>query len=334
LNTPTPPLIDIHSHFVPDGFPGAPDDETAKRWPCMCHNPDGSALLKLGSDPFRTLDNRSWAMDRRIADMDADGVAMQVLSPMPELLSYWFAADAAIGIASHVNDAIANIVAQRPDRFQGLGMVPLQNITATLAMLPQIMADGLRGIEVGSNINGRYLGEDEFAPLFAAAADLDLAIFVHALHPLTAPHTKSWPAMVPFAGFVSDTGLCAASIIMSGVMERHPGLRIAFSHGGGTLPTLVHRLQKGFDTTGGFSGKLSVGPNDIAARFFLDSLVYDAPLARHLSHIAPGRVCLGTDYPYLIEQKDPRAFIQTVATGTDDAIWNAAARAFIMGKAG
>jgi aminocarboxymuconate-semialdehyde decarboxylase len=325
-----PRLIDIHSHFVPADFPAAPDAATAPRWPCMCHGLAGAATLNMGDKPFRQIDNRSWDLERRIADMDADGVTVQVLSPMPELLSYWLDSQATIELARHVNAAIADVVARRSDRFWGLAMVPLQDVGAAVAALPRIKADGFRGIELGSNINGRYLGEAEFEPLFAAAADLDLAIFIHALHPLQAPQLASYPDLVPFAGFITDTGLCAATLIMSGVLERHPRLRIGLSHGGGVLGPIVHRMQQGWQLTDGFGGKLAVAPNDTAARFFVDSLVYDAGYARHLASVVPGHVCLGTDYPYLIMQTAPAEFIATVATNEGDPIWSGAAERFLQ----
>lgn len=329
MTLPPPRLIDVHCHFVPKLFPNAPDEPSAARWPCLCHRDDGKALLKMGDKPFRKLDGRSWDQDRRIETMDADGVEIQVLSPMPELLSYWLDASATSELARHVNGAIAEIAARRPDRFWGLGMVPAQDIDAAIAALPGLKADGLRGFEIGSNINGRYLGEAEFEPLFAAAADLDLAVFVHALHPLQAPHLKSFPDLTPFAGFITDTGLCAASIIMSGMLERHPTLRIGLSHGGGVLAPIIHRLQQGWQSTGGFGGKLAIAPREIARRFFLDSLVYDVDYARYLATMSPGQICLGTDYPYLIEQTQPRAFIEQVARDDADPIWNDAASRFL-----
>lgn len=290
-------------------------------------------MMMLGETPFRALDDRSWDIGRRLADMDHDGVTMQLVSPMPELLSYWFDVPAARLIGDRVNGEIADMVACRPDRFQGLGTVPMQDVAAAVDCLPRLKTDGLCGVEIGSNVNGRYLGEPEFEPFFAAAAELQLAIFVHALHPVHAAVLKSFPPLVPFAGFVTDTGLSAASIIMSGLMERHPSLRIALSHGGGTLLPIVYRLQQGFATSDGFGGTLTVAPRDIAARFFLDSLVYDVSLARYLAMLAPGRICLGTDYPYAIAQTDPRAFIARVAVSDGDPLWHGAARHFIFGEA-
>jgi aminocarboxymuconate-semialdehyde decarboxylase len=326
--TATPRLIDIHCHFVPQGFPGAPAG-AAQQGPCLRHREDGTATLMMGDKPFRKLDNRSWDVERRLSDMDDDGVSIQGLSPMPELLSYWLEATATQTLCRYVNASTAEIVTRRPDRFWGLGAVALQDMDRAVGALPQLKADGFSGIEVGSNVNGRYLGEPDFEPLFTAASDLGLAVFIHALHPLQAPHLAAYPDLIPFAGFVTDTGLCAATLIMSGVLERHPSLKLGLSHGGGVLGPIIHRLQQGWHTTGGFSGKLALSPRDSAARFYLDSLVYDPGYARYLTTLSPGRICLGPDYPYMIEQKKPAEFVAAVAQSDSDPLWSRAAEQFL-----
>src|SRR5690606_12135059 len=83
------PFVDVHSHVTPDAFPPVPNEEARSRWPCMHCSAGGDYTIMMGDAPFRKLDTRSWDMERRLVDMDRDGVSMQVLSPMPELLSYW-----------------------------------------------------------------------------------------------------------------------------------------------------------------------------------------------------------------------------------------------------
>ncbi|MEY2926092.1 MAG: hypothetical protein RL367_569, partial [Pseudomonadota bacterium] len=252
-------------------------------------------MLLVGDTPFRALDNRSWDITRRIADMDRDGVTMQVLSPMPELLSYWLDLDDALTMGDHVNGAIAAMVAARPDRFAGLGMVPLQVPERAARELERLRDHfGLKGVEIGSNIGGAYLGDPQFRPFFAAAEALGMAVFVHALHPLAAAALGNQPNLVALAGFPTDTGLSAATLIAAGLLDDFPALRIGFSHGGGTIGPIIHRMEYG---SGSNSGKLS--PAEHGARFFYDSLVYDPAYLRHLSqHVAPGQIFLGTDYPY------------------------------------
>jgi aminocarboxymuconate-semialdehyde decarboxylase len=329
-----PPLIDVHSHVVPQELPADPTGGAIGAWPSVvCEACRTKAQVLMGKRPFREIDDRSWSPARRIEDMDEGDVAAQALSPMPELLSYWLDAGPALELARHVNDAIAGMVAARPDRFFGLGTVPLQDPELAAREVRNLRAEfGLVGVEVGSNVAGAYLGDARFDPFFAACEADGLAIFVHSLHPLQARDLSRHPMLVPFAGFTVDTGLCAASLIMEGVLERFPSLRIGFSHGGGVLAPLLHRMEFGWGSTNGFEGKLPQSPKAYARRFFYDSLVYDEAYLEHLAtHIAPDQVFLGTDYPYLIQQPDPRSFIEASAArpGVSATIWSDAARRFL-----
>jgi aminocarboxymuconate-semialdehyde decarboxylase len=236
-------------------------------------------------------------------------------------------------LARSINGAIAEMVAKRPDRFYGLGSVPMQEPMRAAEELRLVKERfGLCGVEIGSNINGRYLGDPRFDPVFSTAEELGLAVFVHALHPLQAPHLSATPALIPFAAFPVDTALCATSLIMAGVPERFPRLRIGFSHGGGALAPILHRLEHGWRATKGFDGKLPRSPKTYAARFYYDSLVYDAQYLIHLAtHMAPGQIFAGTDYPYLIEQREPAVFIGSVAeiVAHGQTLWDGAARRFL-----
>jgi aminocarboxymuconate-semialdehyde decarboxylase len=329
-----PALIDVHSHVVPKALPADPTGGQIGAWPSVhCEACGRKVQVFMGKRPFRGIDDRSWDADARVADMDKAGVAAQALSPMPELLSYWLEPRAALEITHRVNDTIAGMVCARPDRFFGLGAVPLQDPELAAREVVSLRRElGMAGVEVGSNVVGAYLGDPKFDPFFAAAEAEGMAIFVHSLHPLASRDLTRHPMLTPFAGFTVDTALCAASLIMDGVLERFPNLRIGFSHGGGVLAPLLHRMEFGWGSTNGFEGKLPQSPKAYASKFFYDSLVYDEDYLAHLeTHIAPGQVFLGTDYPYLIQQPDPRAFIKRAVAnaGLPESLFNDAALRFL-----
>lgn len=326
-----PALIDVHAHFVPQGFPVNPAPATNARWPCLCHRDDGTASLAFGTKAFRELDARSWDLAARRAAMAREGVSVQVLSPMPELLSYWFDAREALALARHVNGAIAGVIARGDGAFRGLGMLPLQDPALAARELERLRADGFDGVEIGSNVDGILPGDARFDEFYAEAERLDLAIFVHALHPIGAERLKTTPELVPFAAFPLDTALAIASLLHAGVPARFPCLRFGFSHGGGAVVPVVHRLHKAWTMTDGFAGRLPAPPAHYAARFFYDSLVYDAGYLRYLMReFAPGQYFLGTDFPYAIEQTGLRDFLAAATDGDPThPVYEAAAQRFL-----
>jgi aminocarboxymuconate-semialdehyde decarboxylase len=323
-------LIDVHSHIVPQRFPDNPSPATNSRWPCMHARNATEAAVMIGDKPFREIDSRSWEVSRRIDDMDRDRVSMQALSPMPELLSYWFAPSDGLEMARWMNHTIASMVSAAPKRFAGLGIVPLQDPALAAAELGRLQRDGFSGIEIGSNVNGVVLGDRRFDEFYAEAERLNLAIFVHALHPIGADRLQAFPDLVPFAAFPLDTALTAISLMRAGVPQRHPNLRIGFSHGGGAIVPLTHRLAQGWKVTNGFGGAMQEPPMYYAQRFFYDSLVYEPGYLRHLvGEFAPGQVFGGTDYPYAIMETQLRDFLTSAETVHRASLFNGAAKRFL-----
>ncbi len=322
--------IDVHAHVVPKELPKRPSSGVEARWPCMCHDNAVDAALTIAGKRFRQIDHRSWDGRVRIEDMDAAGVARQALSPMPELLSYWFAPVNALELCRWTNDSIAEMVAARPDRFSGLGIVPLQDPELAAAELSRLARDGFAGVEIGSNIDGTLPGDARFTEFYAEAERLGLALFVHALHPVGADRLADRPELIPFAAFPLDTALAAISLIREGVAERFPGLRLGFSHGGGAIVPLAHRLGQAARLSDGFGGTLSRSPAEYAAGFFYDSLVYDAGYLAHLANdFAPGQVFCGTDYPYAIMETDPEGAIASCELDDPDSVRSGAASRFL-----
>jgi len=307
-------LIDVHCHVSPKDFPLSPNNSVLGQWPCMrCQGE--RATLYIGEKMFRILDERSWSPSKRLEDMARDHVAMQVLSPMPELLSYWLKASEAEILCDHSNHQIAEMIALYPNHFRGLGAIALQQPELAHQQLSKLKNEfGLSGVEIGSNINGTLLGDESLEPFWAAAESLKMAVFVHALHPLATKNLDVNVAYTAFAGFPLDVGMAISSLIMCGVLERYPQLRVGFSHGGGTIGAMRGRLDLGWKQTGGFGGKLATKPSELLKRCFFDSNVYDAHyLTLLVTQIAPGHVFLGTDYPYAIRQEKPFSYLQSAS---------------------
>lgn len=299
-------IIDMHAHVVPEHFPPAGSRASADRWPSMDHFEAGRAKVMIGGENYRTLASGNWDVEQRLRDMDHHGAAAQVISPMPELLSYWFTAEDCREFAQYVNESIRAMCEQAPGRLYGLGMVPLQDPEMAAKELSQIKAIGLAGVELGTNVNGRSLGMPEFQGFFAEAARLELAVFVHSLHPTMMDRLPLATQANPI-GFPTETALAIASLIGGGTAEQCPDLRIAFSHGGGTFPFLLPRYQNQWSGTWneeqpieGRGTSMPRSPSEYARRFFYDTLLFDARAIRYLIDIMGyERIMVGTDYPYL-----------------------------------
>jgi aminocarboxymuconate-semialdehyde decarboxylase len=247
--------------------------------------------------------------------MDRQGVDAMVLSPMPELLSYWFDVDECAEFCRYVNQTLAEMVIRDPERLFGLGMVPMQDPGVAIHQLHEVRQLGLCGVEIGSNILGKSLGDKVFLPFFEAAAQLDLAIFVHGLRPTMldrlAPEGQLLAGSV---GLWTDTGLTVASIIAGGVLDRAPRLRIGFSHGGGTFPFCLPRLENSWSGTWdqrppSSSQKSELreawlhSPTQYAMSMYYDCLVFDRRAIRFLvDMVGPEQVMIGSDYPFLEHQ--------------------------------
>ena len=239
--------IDIHTHIVPHSFPAYAGNHANARWPSMapahdCHH----CNVIIAGKVFRTVTDECWSIERRLEAMSASRVERQVLSPMPELLSYWMEAEDAEAIGRHVNDTIAAMVGEGQGRFAGLGMVPLQDPERAARELERLMKAGFRGVEIGTNVNGVSIGDPRFEPFFQAAEETGAAVFVHALHPAGTDRLVGPPAMPALVAFPCETAVSIASLMMGGMLTRHPHLRIAFSHGGGAFGLVLPRLLHGW----------------------------------------------------------------------------------------
>jgi aminocarboxymuconate-semialdehyde decarboxylase len=303
--------IDIHAHVIPEHFPNYLGSRVPSDWPSMAPAHECHRNIMISGKVYRTVSDRCWDASKRIADMGDMGLSLQAVSPMPELLSYWMEARDAAVLLRYINEQIADMVMHSGGKLCGLGAVPLQDVDLAIAELDYLVDQlGFAGVEIGSNINGRPIGAPEFAPFFAAAEDKGVAVFVHALRP-TGMERLVGPAQLQQAlAYPSDVGLAAASVLTSNLIERHPALRIAFSHGGGTLAMLLPRLEQARRVFPALQETMHVSPTEQARKLFYDALVFDAPTLTHLiSVFGAGQIMIGTDYPFAFHEKTPLARI-------------------------
>jgi aminocarboxymuconate-semialdehyde decarboxylase len=320
-------ILDLHAHIVPERFPEAAG-RGGGRWPSMDHREAGRANVMISGENFRTVRDVCWDPARRAAEAEREGADAQAISPMPELLAYWFTAQDGLDMSRWVNDQIAAMCQAAPSRFYGLGMVPMQAPELAAKELAAMKQAGFKGVELGSNILGHSLGEEQFVEFFQEAEKQDLAIFVHALHPTFTDRFPANERTINAIGFAIEGGLNIGSMIVSGLWERCPNLRVCFSHGGGSFPYHLPRLEHSWsgrwneEPAGPAEGPAAAmrkmipkSPATYARMAYYDSLVFDKRTTRYLlDMMGADRVTVGTDFPFVPREQPVGKSLREVVT--------------------
>jgi aminocarboxymuconate-semialdehyde decarboxylase len=304
-------LIDVHTHAIDPDLPdiGA---EYEGRFPSVHRTGPDQAQIMLDGRVYREIDSRCWSAAARLRDMDAEGVAGQVVAPIPVTLCHGEPAAGAAALATAQNDFLARLVAEGGGRLRALGAVPLQDPEASVRELGRCMDElGFAGVEIGTRVGEHELADARLAPFFRAAADLGALVFVHPVDQTLDPRLIRLG--VGFGlGMPAETAVAGAGLVTSDLLDELPGLRICLAHGGGTLPSALPRLAQGQRMSGEREPGLMATAR--ARRLWCDSLTYDVAGLRLAAHrFGAGHVVLGTDYPFDAREDPPGAVLREAA---------------------
>ena len=240
-------LIDVHGHIVLEGSMG----RAGACGPEIGYHPDGSPWFRVGNYQLDGVAYRGSLFieaDMRLAAMDAAGIRVQALSPNPLTYLHFIAAPAAVDFCRAHNDSLAEVVADHPDRFVGLGALPMQDIEAACAELHRIVGElGLLGGYIGTDF-GTPLDAPAMDGLYESCIELDVPLFLHPTQSgidgaLLDERLRRWDLDLVLE-YSLEEALAAATLVFGGVVRRHPALDVCLSHGGGSLALALSKLRK------------------------------------------------------------------------------------------
>ncbi|MGP1309327.1 MAG: amidohydrolase family protein [Phycisphaerales bacterium] len=307
--------IDIHTHILPKTWPDLSEKFGYGGFVRLDHCSSCSARMMVDDKAFREVQSNCWDPKVRIDECDACNVDVQALSTVPVMFAYWAKPRDTLEIARMLNDHLAGVVNDFPDRFVGLGTIPMQAPDLACEELERCVKDlGLHGVQIGTHVNGWNLDDEKLFPVFELAAKLGAAVFVHPWDMLARERMQQyWLSWL--VGMPAETTLAICSMIFGGVLERLPDLRVCFAHGAGSFPGTCGRIKHGFDVRPDLCAVNNErDPMDYMGRFWADSLVHDEScLKRLVQLIGAERVCLGSDYPFPLGEHRPGELIESVA---------------------
>ena len=305
-------VVDAHAHYVPRGWPDLDGACGGEGWPWLRIESERDAVIMLRDREFRRITDSCWNPRVRLADMDADGVDVQVVSPTPVFFAYERPAAQAVAAARIFNDLALDICAGGEGRLLPFCQVPLQDADLACAELDRCLAAGHVGVEIGNHVGDRDLDDSAVVQFLQHCAEVGAPVFVHPWDMAGGPRLDRWMGQW-LVGMPAETHLSLLAMMLGGVFDRVPDtLRIAFAHGGGSTAMWLGRATNAWhQRNDAVRGRSEHPPDHYVGRFFVDTVVFDPHILRMLlSVLGRDRVMLGSDYPYPLGERPVGAVVE------------------------
>ncbi len=296
--------IDIHAHYFPQTYFDLFNSE-AKRYNTEFQMTEQGFFFKTPVESSGPLPAKFIDLKQRLADMDAQGVAVHALSLTGPMV-YWADGEFSHKLAMTWNDGAVAAYQANPDRFVVLATLPMLDPDRAVDEANRVSKlPGVRGIYMGTNIEGRDLDDPLFEPIFLKIEALNLPVFLHPLPPNLGGKRLQPFSLTNLMAFPLDTSVAAAHLIFGGVLDRHPNLLVVLPHGGGTLLNLIGRLDHGWKAipTAKFSAQT---PSAYLRRFMYDTITHSKPMMEYIiSQVGVDRIMMGSDYCFPVGYDRP-----------------------------
>ena len=303
--------IDVHAHLTPQCFWRA--TENGGDWHTLKRETDarGMEYALVGGRRQALPPRAKWTPEERLADMDSLGVDVHVVSPYVGFYNYHLPVEVAGATSAATNDEIAGMIRTWPERFAGLGTLPMQDVKAAITEMERCMTRlGLKGVEINDHINGRTLEEPEFRPFWKAAQEMGALVFFHQGGDTVVTPRSARYHLPNSIGNLADRAVTFATLVSGGVMDEFPDLKICLGHGGGYTCFGIGRMDHGWQVRSEARVHITQPPSAYLGRFYYDCIVYTEPALRFLiDSVGADRVVFGTDWPYDMALDWPVAWI-------------------------
>jgi aminocarboxymuconate-semialdehyde decarboxylase len=308
--------IDIHAHYFPQAFFDLFNRE-GRRFNAEFRMTDQGFFFTTPGQSSGPLPTKFIDLKQRLADMDAQGVAVHALSLTGPMV-YWGDGELSHKLAQAWNDGAVAAHQANPDRFVVLATLPMLDADRAIDELNRVSKlPGVRGVYLGTNIDNHDLDDPLFDPILARIEALDLPVFLHPLSPVVGGKRLlpySFPNLV---GFPFDTTIAACHLIFGGVMDRYPKLQITLPHAGGVLPILIGRLDHGFKLQPQ-AKRIAHAPSTYLRRFTYDTIAHSKPIMEFIiSQVGVDRIMLGSDYCFEVGYDRPVEVVEDLRLSSE-----------------
>jgi aminocarboxymuconate-semialdehyde decarboxylase len=288
--------IDIHGHFVDAHYL----DELQRVLPLQTEKTgDGKILMRHQGYTIAWTRPDMFDIDHRLRDMDQKGIDMRVLTVSTPSVYPW-RGQAQVTIARHVNDRLAHDCRAHPDRFIGFASLPLHDVEASLKEIDRAVHElGMKGVAIGSNIDGPPPNDPRFEPLWAKLDAMRLPVFEHPMFPADTSQMGEFELPLR-VGLIFDTTLVAARLIYGGVFERYPNFPYIMAHTGGATILLFERLDNGYKLFPDCRKYINRLPSEYGKKLFYDTCAFGEPaLMLAMGSVGSTQILFGTDDPFI-----------------------------------
>jgi aminocarboxymuconate-semialdehyde decarboxylase len=308
-------IIDSHAHIiVPEILREA---APAEEWRPRVVWENGRQFVEYNGKRIGSATREFVLPDKILAEVDRSGVEAVLLCPWVSLIRYEAKAEESLAACQVQNDALAALSKRYPGRIAGLGLVPLQDVPLAIRELERLMKSGLKGVEIGTHVNGVYPGNARFRPFWEACEAFGTFVFIHPVEGGVRAELSEY-YMWNVIGNPMETTIAAGHLILSGVLEAYPHLKILLAHGGGTLPYLHGRLDRGFNQRPEIKNVISLPPTEYVKQFYFDTITHDpVVLCSLVKFVGADHVLLGSDYPFDMGNENPVDYLHTSGLAPD-----------------